>query len=111
MAMLDLWGGVVGTPDDDTIRRLPRIRLGNVVLQRQHWRVSPALLPARQDGMTDSERFLSWRRWRREHGLPERVFVSSAEPSGEDRQRAGDVEGAPLTKPQLDELIQIPPRT
>src|SRR5205823_1807434 len=60
----------------------------------------PALRPARQDGMTDSERFLSWRRWRREHGLPERVFVSSAEPSGEDRQRAGDVEGAPLTKPQ-----------
>ena len=26
--------------------------------------------------------------------------MSSAEPSGEDRQRAGDVEGAPLTKPQ-----------
>lgn len=98
MAMLDLWGGVVSTPDDDTIRRLPRIRLGNVVLQRQHWRVGPALLPARQDGITDSERFLSWRRWRRENGLPERVFVSSAEPSGE--ERAGDVEGAPLTKPQ-----------
>lgn len=100
MAMLDLWGGVVSTPDDDAIVRLPRIRLGNVVLQRQHWRVSPARLPARQDGMTDSERFLSWRRWRRENGLPERVFVSSAEPSGDDRQRAGDVEGAPLTKPQ-----------
>lgn len=98
MAMLDLWGGVVSTPDDDAIIRLPRIRLGNVVLQRQHWRVSPALLPARQDGMTDADRFLSWRRWRRQNGLPERVFVSSAEPSGEDR--AGDIEGAPLTKPQ-----------
>ena len=98
MAMVDLWGGVVGTPGDEVITRLPRIRLGNVILQRQHWRVSPALLPARQDGMTDADRFLSWRRWRRENGLPERVFVSSAEPSGEDR--AGDVEGAPLTKPQ-----------
>jgi hypothetical protein len=102
MAMVDLWGGVAAVSDDQTVMRLPRIRLGNVVLQRQQWRVSPAVLPTRKDETTEAEWFLSWRRWQRENGLPERVFVSSAEPSGQDRQRerAGDVEGAPLTKPQ-----------
>jgi hypothetical protein len=100
MAMLDLWDGVVA--DQDPVLRLPRIRLGNVVLQRQQWRVNPGQLPTRLEGMSEAAWFLSWQRWRSENGVPERVFASIGGRAIEDdqEQRGADTEGAPLTKPQ-----------
>jgi hypothetical protein len=49
----------------------PDLRIGDVIVQRARWR-----LDAPQDGpRTPEERFVAARRWRRHHGLPERVFV------------------------------------
>jgi Lantibiotic dehydratase, N terminus len=54
------------------IRSWPRFSFGNVVLFRRRWVFEAADLPG-----VDSreESFLMTRRWRREHGLPEHVFV------------------------------------
>jgi hypothetical protein len=74
MVQLDLWSGT-GLAGD-TAAALPRITLGNLVLQRRTWRVPAAQLPEHVTGADDAERLLTWRRWQREHGLPRRVFVA-----------------------------------
>ncbi|MDQ2956733.1 MAG: lantibiotic dehydratase family protein [Actinomycetota bacterium] len=74
LASLDLWAGV-DLPSDHIVQ-LPRIRLGNVVVQRRSWRIPAAELPAEVEGCPDHEWFLGWRRWQRSVGLPRRVFAS-----------------------------------
>lgn len=60
--------------DVDGIRRWPRFTFGNVVLFRKRWVFDAAELPG---GASPEESFFMTRRWRREHGLPEHVFVHS----------------------------------
>lgn len=60
--------------DHSEIRAWPRFRSGNVVLFRKRWVFSEAEMPR---GATPAARFLAARRWVREHGLPEHVFVHS----------------------------------
>jgi Lantibiotic dehydratase, N terminus len=74
MAQLDLWAGTAAGGGEDVV--LPRVRLGNVVLQRRTWRIAPASLPERPAGVGDEQWYLEWRRWKREHGLPRHVFAS-----------------------------------
>jgi hypothetical protein len=45
------------------------------VLARRSWKVQPGGLPGRPAGGDDADWFLAWRRWRREAGLPDRVFA------------------------------------
>jgi hypothetical protein len=54
------------------VRSWPRFTFGNVVLFRKRWVFDPAELPG---GDSSEESFLATRRWRREHELPEHVFV------------------------------------
>jgi lantibiotic biosynthesis dehydratase-like protein len=74
MASLDMWEGTGLL--DDTDRVLPRIRLGNVVLQRRTWRFAADRLPPEVTGQPDEEWFLAWRTWQRAAGLPRHVFAS-----------------------------------
>lgn len=77
MAQLDLWAGTgVPEPGDDVVR-LPRIRYGSVVLSRQQWSVRADRAPQRDPGEGDAAWFLKWQRWRRDHGVPRRVFLTT----------------------------------
>jgi hypothetical protein len=74
LVQLDLWSGT-GLAGDGPAA-LPRIRLGDLVLQRRTWRIPPDELPNHPAGADDAERLLAWRRWQRERGLPRRVFAA-----------------------------------
>nr|WSX77861.1 lantibiotic dehydratase family protein [Streptomyces sp. NBC_00899] len=74
MVQLDLWEGT-GLPDGDS-GVLPRVRLGNLVLQRKSWRFAADDLPPAVAGQPDPQWYLSWREWQRSRGLPSRVFAS-----------------------------------
>jgi len=87
-AQLDLWAGTGVRRPSDTVVRYPRIRYGNVVVQRQSWWMSADRLPSGRKDQPGHDLFLSWRRWRRHHDLPRRVFVTAENSAG--RQRAAD---------------------
>ncbi|MEO3859320.1 lantibiotic dehydratase [Acrocarpospora sp. B8E8] len=76
MSALDLWAGTRVPVPDRTIAGYPRIRLGNIVVQRRLWKMHPSYLPLRLPRQPDHEWFLAWRRWQRDNGLPSRVFVT-----------------------------------
>ncbi|HEV2371814.1 MAG TPA: lantibiotic dehydratase [Streptosporangiaceae bacterium] len=58
----------------------PRVQQGRIVWARARWSVGPEDIPRPGPGNT-SARFLAvLERWRREHGLPEEVFVSQFVP-------------------------------
>ncbi|MCF2129473.1 lantibiotic dehydratase family protein [Strepomyces sp. STD 3.1] len=76
MAPLDVWSGVPHGPAHQGVTRRPRVRHGNLVLARRGWSTTAASLPIRPAGTPEDEVFLAWRRWRREHGLPARVFAT-----------------------------------
>ncbi|MGW3493810.1 lantibiotic dehydratase [Streptomyces sp. NPDC001020] len=73
MVQLDVWEGT-GIPEGDS-GVLPRVRLGNVVLQRKSWRFAADQLPPVTAGQSDHEWFLAWREWQRRAGLPRHVFA------------------------------------
>jgi len=72
---VDLWRGVPEGPAVDGVTSRPRVRYGGVVLHRRSWTAGAGALPVREPGSTDAERYLQWQRWRRSHGLAERVFA------------------------------------
>ncbi|HEX6969068.1 MAG TPA: lantibiotic dehydratase [Micromonosporaceae bacterium] len=77
MAQQDLWAGTEVPLPGRGIAGYPRIRYGKVVLQRRMWKLHPDYLPApRTPDQSEADWFLSWARWRRENGLPRRVFAT-----------------------------------
>ncbi|WP_307623930.1 lantibiotic dehydratase [Streptomyces sp. V3I7] len=74
MVQLDLWEGT--GVQEAAGGALPRVRLGNVVLQRRSWRFTPDQLPPAVARQSDEEWFLAWREWQRAAGLPRHVFAS-----------------------------------
>jgi hypothetical protein len=76
MAHLDLWAGVAAAHPDRPVVALPRVRLGDLVLQRRTWRVPTTAVPSRTGD--ESAAFLNWARWRRQHRLPRQVFAAGA---------------------------------
>ncbi len=99
---LDPWVGAPAAPVRDGVAHRPRVRLGPLVLRRRTWTVPAAELsglasrPAGPPVGADreAEEMLAWQRWRRRHGLPERVFATVRPPRG--TGAAG-----PRPKPQL----------
>jgi hypothetical protein len=75
-AALDLWGGVDPPGADRPVVARPRVRYRDVVLARRTWRVRPDSLPSRPASGSEADCFLGWQRWRREAGLPHRVFAT-----------------------------------
>lgn len=77
MAQQDLWAGTEVPLPDRTIASYPRIRHRNLVVQRRMWKLHPDYLPAaRTPDQPEQEWFLTWARWRRDNGLPRRVFAT-----------------------------------
>lgn len=63
----------------DQVVALPRMTLGNLVLQRRRWLVPKPLLPVRAPGATDLAYLLAVQRWRAQHHLPDQVFIRANE--------------------------------
>lgn len=77
MCTLNLWDGVAMASREDGMTFYPRLRYKNVVLQRAMWKMPCVLLPQRESGQSDADYYLAVSRWRKEHGLPARVFFSA----------------------------------
>ncbi|GAB2905320.1 lantibiotic dehydratase [Streptomyces mayteni] len=95
MSPLDVWGGIPAGPERDGVTHRPRVRHGRLVLGRRGWTAPATALPPRATGGGDADWYLGWRRWRRHHGLPERVFATVSD---------GGARGATGAKPQYVDL-------
>lgn len=60
----------------DGVITFRRLRIGNLVLRRRMWVFSPAATLGFCTGSSDAELFLAVNRWRRQHGIPDRIFVA-----------------------------------
>lgn len=91
MAQIDLWAGTGQPIPAEGIRMYPRLVLGDLVLQRRMWKLSKDVFPFRDPRHSDAEHLLRVERWRREHGIPSRVFAQIDTPDapgqGEDRRK------------------------
>jgi hypothetical protein len=63
------------SPTGEGVRRLPRVRLGQLIVQRARWVLGGTTVVASQGGDGFSY-FLATRRWVRRHGLPTECWVS-----------------------------------
>ncbi|MBV7699474.1 lantibiotic dehydratase family protein [Streptomyces sp. TRM70350] len=79
MAPLNVWGGVPESEPVDGVTRRPRVRHASVVLSRRSWSAPATALPLHTPGTPEAEWFLGWHRFRRAHGLPDRVFATVAD--------------------------------
>ncbi|RKN06296.1 lantibiotic dehydratase [Streptomyces radicis] len=79
MAPLDVWGGVPEGEPHRGVTRRPRVTHGRLVLARRSWSAPATALPLRGRGVGEAEWFLGWHRWRREQGVPDRVFATVAD--------------------------------
>lgn len=57
------------------VLRIPRIRYRDIILSREQWWLDRDRLPQRAAGEDAAAYFLRLNAWRREHGLPQRVFL------------------------------------
>jgi Lantibiotic dehydratase, N terminus len=69
------------------LRRLPRVEVGRVTLQRARWFVPVAEVPARAAGEDDAGYLLRMVGWLRAHGIPDRCYVRVMDPEGEWREQ------------------------
>ncbi|MEU4266664.1 lantibiotic dehydratase [Streptomyces sp. NPDC026092] len=82
MAPLNVWGGVPEGEPTAGVTSRPRVRHDGLVLARRSWSAPATALPPRSTAgegegpAADAERFLGWHRFRRAHGLPDRVFAT-----------------------------------
>ncbi|MCX5380600.1 lantibiotic dehydratase [Streptomyces sp. NBC_00091] len=74
MSPLDVWAGVAEGAPQGGVSARPRVVHGDLVLSRRSWTTTAGELPVR--GAREAAHFLEWQRWRRAHGLPERVFAT-----------------------------------
>ncbi|MEC3997826.1 lantibiotic dehydratase [Actinacidiphila sp. DG2A-62] len=72
----EAWRGVPEGPERGGVTSRPRVRYRSLVLHRRRWTAAPGALPVRTPGADDAAWYLAWQRWRREHGLPARVFAT-----------------------------------
>ena len=73
---LNLWSGTKIASEDSPVVFYPRLRYKQVVLQRATWKVAANHLPRRENGQSDADFFLAVSRWRKELGLPTKVFIA-----------------------------------
>jgi len=105
MAQIDLWAGTGQPVPAEGVTMYPRLVLGDLVLQRRMWKLSKGVFPFRDPRHTDAEHFLKVQRWRREHGMPDRVFARidasdrGAAQQEDDGTAARDSDRKPARKP------------
>jgi hypothetical protein len=74
-ADVDVWGGVPAGEAVGGVTYRPRVRYRSVVVARRRWTAAADGLPEHRPDAPEAERLLSWRRWQRGHGIPDRVFA------------------------------------
>jgi hypothetical protein len=89
-ATVAVWGGVPEHEDALGVRARPRVRHHGLVVGRRSWKVRGSTLPVHPAGAGDAEVLLSWRRWQRERGLPDEVFVRTRGGQAEERAEPGE---------------------
>ncbi|SPE61811.1 hypothetical protein SNS2_4180 [Streptomyces netropsis] len=82
MAPLDVWGGVPTGGDGSAVAHRPRVRYGGVVLSRRSWTTVAGALPQWSARVDEARWFVDWRRWRRAHGVPRRVYATVSPAGG-----------------------------
>lgn len=92
MVQLDLWEG---TGLREQAGALPRVTLGDIVLQRRSWRFAADALPPVVAGQPDEQWFLAWREWQRAAGLPRHVFAALG---GEHKPQYVDFDSYPCVR-------------
>ncbi|WP_432837577.1 lantibiotic dehydratase [Dactylosporangium sp. CA-092794] len=95
LAAMDLWAGTDVPLPGEGIVAYPRIRYRDAVLQRRMWKAHPACLPAPAGDADGSAVVLEWARWRRQHGLPRRVFATLDGAGGRVVKAAAETAGGP----------------
>lgn len=75
MSLLDLLEQSIPEDQKQEIRHYPRCTYGPITLLRETWSVPTKRLPATKDAPGDFANFANLRRWQRENGLPNKVFV------------------------------------
>lgn len=90
---------LAGIVPSETALTIPRIALGNVILERKTWFFGPEDLPLfTADRENDLDCMLCVFRWRRQHSIPERVFVriqsSEATSGGREENEDNDLKFA-----------------
>lgn len=83
MARIDMWGGTDEPIGEASIGGHPRLRYGNLVIQRRLWKSRTDRLPRPAQDRGDADHLLDWVRWHRENGLPRQVFVTASQPTGD----------------------------
>jgi hypothetical protein len=64
-----------GLTSQDTPAVIPRIMLGNLVLDRKSWHFSASHLPVAEPGESEFGYCAAVYRWRQQHSIPERAFI------------------------------------
>ena len=62
----------------DQVRHYPPVRFGSVVVVRRRWFVPGELFPRQQSGEAVGEYLRRLDRWREQHRIPSRVYISAA---------------------------------
>lgn len=93
-AAVDVWRGVPAGPERGGVTARPRVRFRSLVLHRRSWTAGPRSLPRREPGLDEAGFYLRWQRWRRDHGLPDRVFATVHEAAAEGPEGADGADGA-----------------
>ncbi|UQX04383.1 lantibiotic dehydratase [Streptomyces sp. RerS4] len=107
MSPLDVWAGVPEGVARGGVHARPRVVHGDVVISRRSWTTTVERLPAH--GAREAGHFLEWQRWRRQHGLPERVFATvSAGPSALGAKPQYVDFASPLSLSAFESLLRDP---
>ncbi|HTS97069.1 MAG TPA: lantibiotic dehydratase [Streptosporangiaceae bacterium] len=77
-ADVDVWGGVPAGEAAGGVTCRPRVRYRDVVIARRRWTAAADGLPQHRPDAPEAERLLNWRRWQRDHAIPDQVFAQFA---------------------------------
>jgi hypothetical protein len=85
------WAGTGEPAPAGGVTTYPRLLLHDLVLQRRMWKLGTEAFPFRDPRHTDAEHLLRMHRWKKDHGLPDRVFAR-LDPPGAGKVPAGGAE-------------------
>ena len=109
MAQVDMWTGTDAPLGNRVIASHPRVRYGDLIIVRETWKTNPAKLPQRRSHSSTDAWYLSWQRFRHEHGLPRFLFATLAAGGAEETEDSDEptVAGMGSTKPQYVDLESL----
>lgn len=97
--VLPAWDTLFSTRVAAGVQRYPRLSVGDVVLLRKMWSITPELVPRRAAGESDADLYLRMQAWRKTHALPPRSYITFA--------RLDNMQEANQRKPMFFDLTSI----